>query len=413
MENNKTEKGNIRQLIPDDKNFNKHSEYGMSLLEKSVGKFGMGRSILVDKNNRIIAGNGITETAGAAGIEDVRFIDTDGTEIIAVRRNDIDLDTPEGREMALADNATNKANLHFDTEIMDIVLPELDINPADWGIKGVEDMGLSTEGIDGGEEYGEFVDKFKPKLTTDDCYTPPEVYKAVKDWVDKNITPLAGREIIRPFKPGGDYQAEEYPAGCIVLDNPPFSISAQILDFYMEHKILFFLFGNALTLLSAKREGLTYIVTGETIEFENGAKVHIGYFTNLCPEIRVWLAADLAAAIRDAQATPPDLPKNKWDIHLQSAALLAKIASRVNAKIPAKSSTFISTLSDGTQVFGGGIILSDTAARKLYAAQRQAEDERRKAEAERQKAEDERAVIINLGPKEQALVEMLNRTEQN
>lgn len=117
-----TEKGNIRQLIPDDKNFNKHSEYGMSLLEKSVGKFGMGRSILVDKNNRIIAGNGITETAGAAGIEDVRFIDTDGTEIIAVRRNDIDLDTPQGREMALADNATNKANLKWDKEAIDVAL---------------------------------------------------------------------------------------------------------------------------------------------------------------------------------------------------------------------------------------------------------------------------------------------------
>ena len=135
MENNKTEKGNIRQLIPDDKNFNKHSEYGMSLLEKSVGKFGMGRSILVDKNNRIIAGNGITETAGAAGIEDVRFIDTDGTEIIAVRRNDIDLDTPEGREMALADNATNKANLAFDTDLIESVCSDLDIKPQDWGIE--------------------------------------------------------------------------------------------------------------------------------------------------------------------------------------------------------------------------------------------------------------------------------------
>ena len=181
----------------------------------------------------------------------------------------------------------------------------------------------------------------------------------------------------------------------------------------MEHKIPFFLFGNSLTLLSARREGLTYIVTGQRIEYENGAQVPTGYYTNLCPEIRVWLAADLAAAIREAQATPPDLPKNKWDIHLQNAALLSKIASRVNAKIPAKSSAFISTLSDGTQIFGGGIILSDTAARKLYAAQRQAEDERRKAEAERQKAEDERAVAINLGPKERALVEMLNRTEQN
>jgi len=113
-----SKKAKIGELIPDDKNFNRHSEYGMRLLEKSVGKFGMGRSILIDRDNRIIAGNGITEIAGALGIEDVRVIDTDGTEIIAVRRNDISLDTPRGREMALADNATSAADLKWDKELI-------------------------------------------------------------------------------------------------------------------------------------------------------------------------------------------------------------------------------------------------------------------------------------------------------
>ena len=47
----------ISDLIYDDKNFNKGSEYGNSLIEKSLRKFGAGRSILIDKNNRIIAGN--------------------------------------------------------------------------------------------------------------------------------------------------------------------------------------------------------------------------------------------------------------------------------------------------------------------------------------------------------------------
>lgn len=117
-----TKKAKIGELIPDSKNFNRHSEYGMSLLEKSVGKFGMGRSILLDRNNRIIAGNGITETAGQLGIEDVEIVETDGTKIVAVKRTDIDLDTPQGREMALADNATNKANLKWDKEAIDVAL---------------------------------------------------------------------------------------------------------------------------------------------------------------------------------------------------------------------------------------------------------------------------------------------------
>lgn len=130
-----TKKTKIGELIPDAKNFNKHSEFGMSLLEKSVGKFGMGRSILIDKNNKIIAGNGITETAGQLGIEDVEIVESDGSKIIAVKRTDIDLDTPEGREMALADNATNKANLQWDLETIEAVCPELEIEPSEWGLE--------------------------------------------------------------------------------------------------------------------------------------------------------------------------------------------------------------------------------------------------------------------------------------
>ena len=40
----------ISDLIPDKKNFNKHTEFGTSLLENSLRKFGAGRSILIDKN---------------------------------------------------------------------------------------------------------------------------------------------------------------------------------------------------------------------------------------------------------------------------------------------------------------------------------------------------------------------------
>lgn len=129
-----TKQTNIKELIPDSKNFNRHSEYGMSLLEKSVSKFGMGRSILLDKNNKIIAGNGITETAGQLGIEDVEIIESDGKKLIAVKRTDIDLDTPEGREMALADNATSSANLKWDAKKLKEAEEQYGINKEEWGV---------------------------------------------------------------------------------------------------------------------------------------------------------------------------------------------------------------------------------------------------------------------------------------
>ena len=109
----------INELIPDDKNFNKGSEFGNSLIEKSFNKFGAGRSILVDKNNRIIAGNKSTENYGATGGQKVIIVESDGTELIAVKRTDIDLDSPQGREMALAYNASAKANIVFDAELIE------------------------------------------------------------------------------------------------------------------------------------------------------------------------------------------------------------------------------------------------------------------------------------------------------
>ena len=124
----------ISDLVFDDKNFNKHTEYGMSLIEKSIRNNGAGRSILIDKNNRIIAGNGVTEIAGQIGLDDVQIVETDGTKIIAVKRTDIDLDSKQGREMALADNATAAVDLEWDADAIADVSAEFDIDAGEWGV---------------------------------------------------------------------------------------------------------------------------------------------------------------------------------------------------------------------------------------------------------------------------------------
>lgn len=82
-------------------------------------------------------------------------------------------------------------------------------------------------------EYQAFTDKFKPKLTTDDCYTPDNIYEVVRSWVFEHYGLPADTPVVRPFWPGGDYQAEEYPDGCVVIDNPPFSIISDIQRFYL------------------------------------------------------------------------------------------------------------------------------------------------------------------------------------
>lgn len=87
--------------------------------------------------------------------------------------------------------------------------------------------------------YEDFVEKFKPKKTTDDCYTPPLVYETVKEWACEKYG-ISPDKIVRPFYPGGDYEHADYPDGCVVLDNPPFSILSKICEFYLDRNIPFF-----------------------------------------------------------------------------------------------------------------------------------------------------------------------------
>lgn len=138
---------NIESLVPDDKNFNKGTQYGDHLMDESLRRFGLGRSILIDKNNRIIAGNKTAEKAADIGFTDVVVVEVDGNQLVAVKRKDIDLDSAKGRELALADNATGKANLAWDEELIADLSAQFNFEPGDWGVD-VENVNPDDYGTD-------------------------------------------------------------------------------------------------------------------------------------------------------------------------------------------------------------------------------------------------------------------------
>ena len=109
----------LSDLTPDNKNFNKGTEHGGRLLGDSISRFGCGRSILVDKDGNIIAGNKTAEKCAELGIEKVRVVETSGDDLVVVQRNDIELDSDRGREMALADNVTSLKDLDLDLELIE------------------------------------------------------------------------------------------------------------------------------------------------------------------------------------------------------------------------------------------------------------------------------------------------------
>lgn len=130
-------------------------------------------------------------------------------------------------------------------------------------------------------DYDAFVEKFQTRKTTDDCYTPDNVYDAIAAWVEGEYG--ASRDcFVRPFYPGGDYERYEYPAGSVVVDNPPFSILAAIVKFYVGNGIKFFMFAPALTLFSPVTVShCCSIGVGVQITYENGAEVPTSFVTNL------------------------------------------------------------------------------------------------------------------------------------
>ena len=111
-----TDKRKISELIPDHANANKGTERGRYALEASLRQYGAGRSILLDKNGRIIAGNKTAEVAADVGLDDVLVVQTDGKQIVAVQRTDLDIDSEAGRGLAYADNRVGQLSLDWDAE---------------------------------------------------------------------------------------------------------------------------------------------------------------------------------------------------------------------------------------------------------------------------------------------------------
>lgn len=155
----------LSDLTPDTINANRGTERGAGMLEDSLRQHGAGRSILVDRHGNVIAGNKTLDTAAQIGLEDVIVVPADGTRLVVVQRTDIDLDSPEGRALALADNRTGELNLNWDAGSL-IELSDLGVNLADfWHEDELNDLLLSAEADTQGVESGLVGTVINPSVT--------------------------------------------------------------------------------------------------------------------------------------------------------------------------------------------------------------------------------------------------------
>jgi len=115
----------ITDYKPLPNNPNKGTQKGVGAVEQSVRQLGAGRSILVDKNGVIIAGNHAQEAFVNAGIDDVIEVETDGTKIVVVKRTDMTADSAAGKKMAIMDNRSSELGLSWDDVVVEQMIDDI------------------------------------------------------------------------------------------------------------------------------------------------------------------------------------------------------------------------------------------------------------------------------------------------
>ena len=366
----------IKDVKPYEKN-PRINDNAVEAVANSIKEFGWRQPIVVDKDNVIIAGHTRWKAAKKLKLKTVPVLVAD------------DLTEEQVRAYRIADNSTGELAT-WDFDILGDILPEISYDMTDFGL----DIIRTDDGIDFSnleqykdqehtEEYDAFLDKFKEKHTTDDCFTPPAVYDAIKAWAVKTYG-LEGREIVRPFYPGGDYESFDYPDGCVVLDNPPFSILKKIVRFYLDRGIDFFIFADART-CGWYFEIANVVLSATNIVYDNGADVRTAFITNM-GEDKIRVSAELHDIIDKAQPKETaDLQAYAYPDNLVTSMLLDRLAG-YGSEFSIKHIEFIKKMDDGNEIYGGGALVSDAMA------------ERVKIKVEL--SEREREIIRQLGEKE-------------
>ena len=369
----------IDELIPYEHNAKLHPPEQIAKLVRSFDEFGRIVPAGIDADGHLIFGHGRILAARERG-------DTDFPCVVIDH-----LSEDQRRAFVHADNLL--AESETDAEILRSEMIALQTAGFDISLTGFDPEGLQLGDEDeAGEapfwgdvdseesdEYAAFMEKFKHKLTTDDVYTPQNVYDALLGWARKHYD-LGAAQIVRPFYPGGDYQSADYPDGCVVVDNPPFSILSEICAWYEEHGVRYLLFAPGLTLFSINAGRSRYLPIGLDILYTNGAAIATSFVTNL-GEWKIECCPDLFEALdgpndENKRKGVKALPSYKYPSSVCSVAMNTLARYGQLLQIPESDAAFIRALDAqrevGKAIYGGGFLLSEKAAAEKAAAEKAA-----------------------------------------
>lgn len=140
----------------DSRNYRVHDDRNKNLIKKSLQEYGTGRSIVVDADGEIIAGNGVYEQAKELGIP-VKEIESDGSELVVIKRTDLKRDDEKRKGLAVMDNSASDSS-KFDVPLLQ----------EDFDVPTLQEMGVpvfEASEINPDEFFEEAEEKEKKKKT--------------------------------------------------------------------------------------------------------------------------------------------------------------------------------------------------------------------------------------------------------
>ena len=367
------------QLQPYANNAKLHPDAQVEQIANSISEFEFSDPIGIWGDNEIVEGHGRLLAALKLGLKEVPVIRLDH------------LTDEQRRAYMLVHNQTTMTS-GWNPDKLLAEQAKIDINWEAFGFNmeaaGSPDWFENRERNDrsrqeGNDEYNEFLDKFEDPKTTDDCYTPDNIYDLVADYVAKRYN-VERKAFVRPFYPGGDYQRYKYKVGDVVVDNPPFSILAEIVDFYVENDQAFFLFAPALAALNyVNRKRVAAICAYVGVTYENGASVSTSFITNMEPEDIVAIAdPELYAQVEktneeNEKAMHRSFPKYEYPVEIVTAARLGYLSKYGQAlRIRRSEAMFVRSLDamkeSGKGIYGGALLLGEKTAAEKAAAEKAA-----------------------------------------
>jgi len=418
----------VRDLVPYENNPRNNDE-AVEYVAASIREFGFKVPIVIDRDGVIVAGHTRLKAALKLGLDEVPCIVADDLtpdQVAAFRLADNKVSEQATWNVDKLLEEIGKTEIDLSTfgfdleELGDAILEETEEEQLERQKREFEERMAAGELSEDSEEYQEFLKKFEAKKTTDDCYTPAVVYDAIADYVAERYS-VSRVNFVRPFFPGGDYEKHDYPAGCVVVDNPPFSILSKIVAFYEDKGIKFFLWAPGVSLFNAAKN-CTAICTMLTMTYENGASIATSFLTNLEPDtVRLRSDPELYRRAKAANAEfekgiHRELPKYAYPLELVTAAAVALYSKYgVEFSVSKAESYRVSALDQqkavGKGIFGAGYLISEREKAEREKAERE-KAEREKAErekAEREKAEREKAERWELSDREWEIVRSLGK----